>query len=255
MKKIILLLLIGISVGTYAQKPCTPPTVSLTGPSETCSGDSITLSAAATGTTPYTYLWEPGGQTTYKIAVTPPGTTTYTCTVSNSCGTVSAIITVTVDNPSLFACCDDTIKAGHDTILVASGSSDIVSYSWSPAGTCLSASCDSVKVSPVITTNYTVTATTNVGCQVERVLTVVVDPSAIPTISGTDFVNVYPNPSSTEFTIDLQTKAKIDVCDITGRLLFSKEENAGTISFGKELNPGMYFLFINGKPGVKVVKL
>ena len=152
------------------------------------------------------------------------------------------------------ACCNTTIQPGHDTILTAYGSG-ITNYSWAPSGTCLTPSCDSVRVSPTITTSYTVTGIDSLGCPVQRILTVVVGSTSVPSISGTDFVNIYPNPSSTEFTVDLATKAQIKVCDVTGRLLFSKLENAGTITFGKELNSGMYFLFIDGKPGVKVVKL
>lgn len=112
-----------------------------------------------------------------------------------------------------------------------------------------------MKVQPIVTTTYTVTGTDTLGCQVQKTLTVIVGIAGINDISGNDFVSVYPNPSAYEFTVDLATKAMVKVCDVTGRLIFSKMENAGTITFGKELSPGIYFLYVDGKPGVKVVKL
>ena len=229
------------------------PAILITPPLIICGGGSALLKAVASGTGPFTYLWSPGGATTDTLTVSPTSPTTFIVTVSNGCKTTKATL-VTPDNPSLSACCNTTIKLGHDTILSASGGG-MQSYSWTPAGTCLTPSCDSVRVSPTVTTTYTVTGTDTLGCQVQRLLTVVVGPAAIPYISQSDFVNIYPNPSSTSFTVDLKTKATIKVCDVTGRLLYSKIENAGTITFGKELNPGMYFLFIDGKPGVKVVKM
>ena len=194
-----------------------------------------------------------GGATTDTMTVMTCVPTTYTITVSNGCITTKTT-TVTPDVPSISACCNTTIPLGDSTLLVASGS-NMVYYSWTPGGICLSSNCDSMEVAPTVTTTYTVSGIDSLGCSVQRVVTIVVGPASVPSISGTGFVNIYPNPSSTSFTVDLPTKAMIKVCDVTGRLLFSEIENAGTITFGKELNPGMYFLFIDGKPGVKVVKL
>ena len=223
-----------------------------------CPGSDVLLIASSTGIGPFTYSWSPGGQTTDTITVNPTTPTSYSVTIINGCGNSAAkSTTVTPDNPTMSLCCNAIILAGHDTLLVANGSvSDILSFQWSPSVTCLNPPlCDSVQVSPSVTTTYTVTGTDSLGCHVERYVTINVGPAAVPSISGTDFINIYPNPSSTAFTIDLPVKAQIMVCDITGRLLFSEMENAGKITFGKELNPGMYFLFIDGKPGVKVVKL
>jgi len=231
-----------------------PPTINITPPTTSCGGSNVLLTASASGSGPFTYLWTPGGATTDTLTVNPSSTTTYTVLVSNGCKATKTT-TVTPDNPAMSACCDKTILLGDDTMIVASGRS-FASYSWSPpGGTCLSASCDSILVKPSVTTNYTVTGTDSLGCQVQRIITIVVEPAAVPTILGTDFVNVYPNPSSTVFTIDIQAKAILEVCDVTGRIIFSQRENAGTVTFGRELTPGMYFLFINGMPAVKLVKL
>ena len=93
--------------------------------------------------------------------------------VSNGCDTLKTTI-VSPDNPILEACCNHTIFAGDDTILVAH-SSEVKTYVWSPEVICLNPICDSVKVSPTVTTTYTVTLTDSSGCQLERILTVVVE--------------------------------------------------------------------------------
>src|SRR5580658_9764044 len=61
---------------------------------------------------------------------------------------------------------------------------------------------------------------TNGGCSdtARYIMEIRPIPNAVPSISGTDFTNVYPNPSSTGFTVDLPIKAQINVCDITGRI-------------------------------------
>jgi len=257
MKKLLLLLFIGISLEAFAQHPCKSLKVSISPPAGGCPGTPVELVAHISGTPPYTYLWSPGGETTDTIIVAPIVTTKYTVTVKDSCGdSANKSTTVIVYNPMVTACCNDTIYAGHDTLLVANGNG-VISYQWQPASSvvCLNALCDSVQATPTVTTTYTVIGTDFLGCQGLDTVTITVNYiSVAPSISESDFVNIYPNPSSTRFTVELQTKALLKLCDITGRIIFSEIENAGTVTFGKGLSPGMYFLFIDGKPGVKLVK-
>jgi hypothetical protein len=328
MKKIILLLFVGVSVSAFAQYPCIPPVVTVTGSAWKCHGEKDTLTVSGTsgntylwnngstrttyitgdidadstisvigtnggcsdtayftiilktppvittapiasctglpielvpnitGTGPFTYSWSTGA-TTDSIGVPSPADSThvtYTLTVSNGCSSANTF-TVTAEFPTLSACCTSTVSVGNNIILSASG--NCISYAWQPSSSavCLNTSCDSVRVSPAITTTYSVTGTDAAGCQVTGFVTVIVEPAGIPTINGSDFVNIYPNPSSSAFTVTLRNKTEIKLCDITGRMLFSELENAGNVIFGKGLNPGIYFLFIDGKPGIKIVKL
>lgn len=233
-----------------------PPAVTANSPASFCAGQPITLTASAIGSNPpFSYTWSTG-QTGSSITINPGpvSTTTYTVFVSNGCS--SAATTTAIPNvPNMFVCCNNTIVTGHDTMLIASSGSGMVKYQWSPSVTCLNPPlCDSVEVAPVVSTVYTVTGLDSLGCSAEREVTIFVGAAGIPSISGAGFVNVYPNPSSVEFTVNLQNKALLQVSDITGRVLFSEMENPGIVKFGEELTPGMYILFVDGKPATKLVK-
>lgn len=169
------------------------PNVTLTPPTTDCSGSSVTLDAKTTGVGPFNYLWSPNGQTTQSITVNPDSVTSYTVVVSNGC-IVTQTTTVTPDNPTLNACCDKTILLGDDTTIVASGSST-KPYQWSPQVNCLNPPlCDSVDVTPTVTTTYTVTITDSLGCPLDKIITIVVEEPCMdftvpnvftPTNSGT----------------------------------------------------------------------
>lgn len=232
-----------------------PPSVRANPPSAFCAGNPITLTASATGTNPpFRYAWSTG-QTGSSITINPgpDSTTTYTVVASNGCYGATTI-TITPEVPILYACCGNNISPGDSVLLITKGNS--VYYQWQPAVRCLNPPlCDSVEATPTVTTSYTVTGTDSLGCQADQILLITVSPAGVQSISGAKLVNVYPNPSSTEFTLSLQNKAFLQVADITGRILFSEMENAGNAAFGKELNPGIYFLIVDGKAVGKLVKL
>lgn len=140
-----------------------------------CYRSPVTIHAQASGEGPFTYLWMPGGATDSNIVVPDTGQT-LTLTVSNGCDTTEQVTLVPVI-PVFSACCDKVILLGDDTIITAHGfgSTQIKSYSWSPSVTCLNPLCDSVHVSPTITTTYTVIGTDSLGCETERVVTIVVE--------------------------------------------------------------------------------
>lgn len=152
----------------------TLPDVTINPSTVACSGNPVTLKAVAKGTGPFSYSWSPGGATTDNISVNPDTITSYSVKVSNGCITTKTTLVIP-DNPVLSACCDNTILLGDDTVLVAHGSTTLP-YDWSPSVNCLNPpSCDSVKVNPTVTTTYTVTLTDSFGCQIERVITIIVE--------------------------------------------------------------------------------
>ena len=258
MRKLLLILFTAISIAAMGQKPCTPPSISMILPPHTiCPGDTVQIGVDATGgNTPYTYLWEPTGDTTSTISVVLDSTTTFTVTVKNSCGdSATKFATINVSVPKVSLPPITYMALGDSIIIIARGNCN--SYQWSPSNVrCLdSPLCDSIKVSPSTTTIYTVTGTLSGVCQAFAVDTVEVGATGVMPVFNEQQINVYPNPSSTEFTITLQNKALLQISDVTGRMLFSETKNAGTINFGKELSPGTYLLIIDGKPAGKLVKL
>lgn len=117
-----------------------------------------------TGTTPFTYAWNPSPQTLPNISGLSAGTYNVIVTDSNGC-VASGNITVT-EPPllQLFSSIDDTICFG-DTIMIygqASGGTTPYSYTWTGAPGLNQVGTNDVF--PVGTTTYTVSVTDSNGC-------------------------------------------------------------------------------------------
>ncbi|MGD0710740.1 MAG: T9SS type A sorting domain-containing protein, partial [Bacteroidales bacterium] len=122
-----------------------------------------------------TYSWNTLA-TTETIPVTTAGTYTVTVTNGSSCSaTASTVITVN-SSPVAFAGNDTTICNGSNVPLVATGGG---SYAWSNG-----ASTASNTVHPNVTTTYTVTVTTGVGCSASNNVLVTVKPFTPPNIAA-----------------------------------------------------------------------
>ncbi len=153
-----------------------PPYVIVNPPAKACVGSPVLLSVSDTGSGPFTYLWKPGNSRTDTVTVRDTGVITYTVYVSNGC-TSSKTTTVIPDIPPLNACCDKVIIEGDDTVINSYGNG-IIRYQWIDSSNvkCLNPPhCDTVKVSPTVTTTYTVIGTDSLGCQTERIVTITVE--------------------------------------------------------------------------------
>ena len=138
----------------------TPLTSSIAAsPTLICQGSCSTLSASISGgSSPFTYTWQPGGQTTPTINACPITTTTYTL-FTGSAGacilpqTYSTTITLSVMPNASVSVNSATICAGGIATLTATGAT---SYTWSSG---LSSTTGSiVTATPGATTIYTVTS-------------------------------------------------------------------------------------------------
>jgi gliding motility-associated-like protein len=174
------------------------PTVSISPASSSiCSGSSATLTA-----TPSlgggTYLWSPGGATTSAITVSPGSSTTYTVTytLSGCSGTDNRLITVN-PVPTVSVNSPPAVCSGQSVNLTATPSSGGGTYSWLPGG----GTTQSITVSPVSSTTYTVTYTLS-GCSgtgtgvvtINPVPTVAINP-ATATICAGQSANLTATPS------------------------------------------------------------
>lgn len=233
-----------ITVKTLPDVTVNPSTVA-------CSGNAVTLKATAKGTGPFTYLWSPGGATTDNISVNPDSTVTYSVTVSNGCLTTKTT-QVIPDNPVLSACCDNTILLGDDTILVAHGSTTLP-YHWSPSVNCLNPSCDSVQVTPTVTTTYTVTLTDSFGCQLERIITIIVEQRCFDFIVPNVFTpgNAGILGLDNVFYINAQHMDawSLDIYDRWGKEMYSSTNPGqywnGNTKSGEKAPAGVYYYIIN----------
>lgn len=227
------------------------PGILLTDTNNCLNGPAV-IHATASGTGHFTYLWSPGGETNNSITVPDTGQQ-YTVTVSNGCSAQQSI-RLTPVIPSLNACCDKIIFQGDDTTLIAYGDS-IVSYQWLPEGVCLNPPlCDSIEVTPTVTTTYTVTGKNNLGCETQRVITLVVE---IPCFEFT-VPNVF-TPGNAG-TLGLDDKFYINTGNISdwsetiydrwGKVMYQNsnpnEYWDGKTESGEQAPAGVYYYIISG---------
>jgi hypothetical protein len=183
-----------VTVKTGEECPPTPDalSISITGETTICAGDTVTLTATASqGSGNHTYQWTATdfSETGATITVTPQTTTTYTVKVTDSTGkTGSATATVTVktgeecpqDPDTLLvniASDRQSICAGDTVTLTATASqgNGNYTYQWTAAG--FSETGASITVSPQTTTTYTVKVTYDTGKTGSATVTVTVKTS------------------------------------------------------------------------------
>ena len=161
-----------------------PPAAANAGNDTTiCTGSSAHLHANGG----VTYSWSPAtGLSSTTISnpnASPANTTTYTVTVTdaNNCsGTDAVIVTISANlnvsvNPNT-----PTICIGGNVQLTASGGN---TYAWSPASGLSTTTGATVTANPIVTTIYTVTATSLTGCTGTNSVTVTIGSNLNPSIS------------------------------------------------------------------------
>lgn len=164
----------------FAPACAAPAITSVSSNSTVCSGNTLTLIAAVTGSHP-TYSWT--GPNGFTVAsqnptisnITTAATGTYSLTVTNGCGTASSSTAVTI-NSSPAA----TVSAGSNTTFCSGGSATLTaasgaSYAWSTGAT-------TQAISATTTANYSVTVIGSNGCSTaSNVTSVIVNPTLTPT--------------------------------------------------------------------------
>ena len=142
-----------------------------------CNGTVLAITAAGNGVS--TYSWSTGvsGPTVQSINVSAPGK--YIVTASNgSCCTISDTINVTYSAAPLITITGDTtVCKGSSALIKATGGT---AYSWNTG-----ILTDSLRVSPVTSTGYTVSVSNGSGCTAKDSVTVKVKPLPVLTANGT----------------------------------------------------------------------
>ncbi|MBI3521460.1 MAG: T9SS type A sorting domain-containing protein [Bacteroidetes bacterium] len=153
----------GVISNTILITPIVSPTVTISGPTVSCSGSLVTYTA--NGAT--SYSWTSGGNTA-NFSSSPTTNQIYTVTGASATGGCTSSVsislavlkspTVTANNPN--------ICIGNSAILNASGAS---TYTWNTGSNSYS-----INVSPASSTNYTVYGTGSNGCVSSYISTVTV---------------------------------------------------------------------------------
>jgi hypothetical protein len=236
-------------VGSTPNSPCATTktvqvdvftaTISVSSPTAICIGESTTLNAS--GAT--TYNWSNGGIGS-NVVVSPVSTTGYTVngistvggTTCSSTGTtmvtVNPLPTVTASSTRTNICRSEFAN------ITAGGAS---TYSWSNGS-----SASSLSVNPNTNTTYTVIGTDANGCKGSASIQIKV--FACVGINETEvasnFIQIYPNPSSGEFNISANQSMSLILVNELGQLIRAlelKAENNYSVEV-KDLSKGIYFI-------------
>lgn len=170
-----------ITVGQLLGLTVTPLTDTL------CQGQSVQLTAAASGGTGLTYAWTGAGLNNPSIPnpiATPTQTTTYSCTVTHTASGCSLIKNVTIVVTTGY-----TANAGSDLTLCSTIGQQLTvqhnvqnpQYQWSPAANLNAANIQSPTIMVDGTATYTVTVTDANGCAVSDQVLVTRAFTGVPT--------------------------------------------------------------------------
>ncbi|MFH1319535.1 MAG: GEVED domain-containing protein [Bacteroidota bacterium] len=192
----------------------------------TCNGDNDgTASATITGgTPPYTYSWS-NGTTTTSLSGLSGGI--YTLTVTDSLGCISVEDAVIYESDPLiistnfFNVSADTICDGQ-VMAYPTGGTGTYTYQWNDPGS----QTTSIAYNLCIGT-YIVTVTDANGCSATASVYVDSLPSGIGSAAFVNnSINIYPNPNTGEFMIEMTLYKKQDVgikiFSLDGKLVFSE---------------------------------
>lgn len=145
------------------------PTVSISGNTSICEGQTSTLTATGGNT----YIWS-NGSTASSINVNQNGIYTVTATNVDGCSAITNVTVSVNPAPSITINGNTTICTGSSTTLTASGAS---SYLWSTGDNTASVNINTFGV-------YSVTGTSNEGCSSTETVTILVSQLPVITISG-----------------------------------------------------------------------
>jgi hypothetical protein len=229
----------------------TPPTIVPSGPTEFCAGGSVSLTVAPG---PYnSYLWT-SGSTTPSIVVTNTGDYGVTVLDANNCLDSTLLgdpIHIEVWNPQ-----PNAMQQG-DSVVVTNGPYD--QYQWYLNGAPIPGATGAFYL-PSVSGNYVVEVTDDNGCiatsfNVEFTFTGIFDPQQAYDI------NVYPNPTNGQFTLEAELGSRTDVTlsfrDVTGREIMVPEFISEVSSIRREftvghLGAGVYYLQVTTSQGMAV---
>jgi hypothetical protein len=176
------------------------PTFAVNSPTSTCLGGTISL--IASGATSYTWLTTPSSQPFQSILVSPSTATYYvvaatSTTVNNlKCNSQDTVFVSIYSNPTITAVPSRTSICRKETVELIGGGGSTYTWSSQQVG-------DTVVVSPLTQTNYTVTGTDQNGCKSTATVQVKVSSCVgVDENRSAGIISIYPNPNNGSFVIE-----------------------------------------------------
>ena len=166
----------------------TPSLIAVANPSAVCAGTSIDLTASGA----LNYSWTPAGVFTSSLTITPASTSVYSVLGENVSGGLSCTSTqtvlVTVLSPGVVTTSNtDSLCIGESKVVFASGGT---TYSWVPTVGVTNPNAASTLVKPTVTTEYTVTVSTNGLCPGTGTVKIIVNPLPIVYAGNDTTINI-----------------------------------------------------------------
>lgn len=190
------------------------------------------------GTAPYTYAWSNGEVTDVASSLVAGN---YNVTVTDNVGAMYTVQTV-ISQPDSIAITATQIGADHGLTdgfihIDANGGTPSYVYVWSNGET--TQNIDSLSFG-----TYSVTATDNKGCTGTASF-VVDDITSIKEVNDTEYLTVYPNPSTGFIVVESPKKWNLVVFDITGKQMATMNGAGHQRIDLSQLEDGMYLLLFD----------
>lgn len=214
--------------------------ISVSGSTATCAGG--TLGLGATGAPNYT--WSTGANGS-SLVFTPTASSVYSVVGANGTCRDTVFVPVTVYALPVFTtiASSSVICSGESAIISVTGSD---TYSWST-----NQLSDSITVSPLTTSTYTLFASNANGCERTEVVTITVNECTGlggNASTGNLQTSVYPNPNSGRFYIRVAEACQATITDVLGRKIMELDLQAGIHEVVlPEHAKGMYLVELNTK--------
>jgi subtilisin family serine protease/PKD repeat protein len=212
-----------------------------------CQGNSTNLTASGSNS----YTWTPtaglNNPISSSVVASPQVTTTYTVSSTNSCGTASESILVTVNlNPTT-----PVISQSGNSLSISLGAGETAQ--WFLNGNAIAGATGS-SITITSSGNYTVSVTNANTCSAtSSIFPAELDVTSVSEINGQQFI-VYPNPATNMLTISGSTVNGVNsykIIDLTGRIITSKTVlNSEVIMLNvQELASGNYHILLESNTG------
>lgn len=222
--------------------PPATPTISASGSTTICAGESVTLtSSQATGN-----VWSAnaGGATAQGISATNAGSYTVTYTDGSGCSATSAPTVVTVNAlPTVTQSALSTVCVYNSPVTLTGGSPASGTYS----GTGVSSGSFNPATAGIGTHTITYTYTDGNSCSASATADITVDGCAAIGENDLSNLKVYPNPTENKLTIELSGDFNFEITDTKGRIIEKGNGNNFSTINTTNYTSGVYFLNLSSE--------